>query len=41
VAQRINAGHYEDAERLIGSGSRFSKVSTEVATLLTRAMRGL
>ena len=41
VAQRINAGRYEDAERLIGSGSRFAQVSTEVAALLTRAMRGL
>jgi methyl-accepting chemotaxis protein len=41
VARRINGGQYEDAERLIGSGSRFAQVSTEVATLLTRAKRGL
>jgi methyl-accepting chemotaxis protein len=41
VAKRINDGRYEDAERLIGSGSRFAQVSTEVTALLTRAMRGL
>jgi methyl-accepting chemotaxis protein len=41
VARRINAGSYADAERLIGSGSPFANASTEVATLLTRAKRGL
>lgn len=41
VARQINAGMYEDAERLIGSGSRFAGVSTEVSTLLTQAKRGL
>ncbi|BAP87249.1 methyl-accepting chemotaxis sensory transducer [Burkholderiales bacterium GJ-E10] len=41
VARKINAGQYADAERLIGSGSRFATVSTEVATLLTQAKRGL
>jgi methyl-accepting chemotaxis protein len=41
VARRINAGSYADAERLIGSGSPFASTSTEVATLLTRAKRGL
>jgi len=41
VARRINAGQLADAERLIGSGSRFAQVSNEVATLLTRAKRGL
>jgi len=41
VARTINAGQFTDAERLIGSGSRFAQVSAEVATLLTRAKRGL
>ncbi len=41
VAQQINAGQYEQAERLIGSGSRFAQVSTDVATCLARAKRGL
>jgi methyl-accepting chemotaxis protein len=41
VARQINQGHYGEAERLIGSGSSFAQVSTEVATLLTRAQRGL
>lgn len=41
VARSINAGMYEDAERLIGSGSTFADVSNEVCTLLTRAKRGL
>lgn len=41
VARQINAGHYSQAERLIGSGSRFAQVSTDVSTLLTRAKRGL
>ncbi|MBT9487403.1 MAG: cache domain-containing protein [Rubrivivax sp.] len=41
VAERINSGAYADAERLIGSGSDFARCSTEVATLLTRAKRGL
>jgi methyl-accepting chemotaxis protein len=41
VARRINAGAYTEAERLIGSGSRFAQVSGEVATLLTQAKRGV
>jgi methyl-accepting chemotaxis protein len=41
AAQQINAGRYDEAERLIGAGSRFSQLSTEVCTLLTRAKRGL
>jgi methyl-accepting chemotaxis protein len=41
VARRINAGDYQRAEQLIGSGSDFARASTEVATLLTRAKRGL
>ena len=41
VAKRINAGAMDEAERLIGSGSRFAQVSTEVCTLLSRAKRGL
>jgi methyl-accepting chemotaxis protein len=41
VARRINAADYEFAERLIGSGSPFALVSSEVSTLLTRAKRGL
>ncbi|MBL8302776.1 MAG: CZB domain-containing protein, partial [Ideonella sp.] len=41
VARQINAGHYAQAETLIGAGSAFAKVSTEVAALLTRARRGL
>ena len=41
VAQQINAGHYAQAEELIGSGSTFSRVSNEVATILMRAKRGL
>ena len=41
VAHKINAGQYADAERLIGSGSVFAQVSTEVATILTKAKRGM
>jgi methyl-accepting chemotaxis protein len=41
VAQQINAGRYAEAERLIGAGSRFAQASTEVATILARAKRGL
>ncbi|MCE4537231.1 methyl-accepting chemotaxis protein [Pelomonas sp. P7] len=41
VARRINEGLYERAEQLIGSGSQFALVSTEVSTLLTQAKRGL
>ena len=41
VARQINSGHYDQAERLIGSGSVFARVSNEVATLLTQAKRGL
>jgi methyl-accepting chemotaxis protein len=39
VARVINDAHYNDAERLIGSGSHFSQVSTEVCTLLIKAKR--
>jgi methyl-accepting chemotaxis protein len=41
VARQINAGALEEAERLVGSGSRFASVSGEVCTLLTRVKRGL
>jgi len=41
VARRINGGQYEQAERLIGGGSAFARVSTEVSTLLTQAKRGM
>ncbi|WP_247664197.1 methyl-accepting chemotaxis protein [Ideonella alba] len=41
VAKQINQGRYAEAERLIGSGSAFAQVSTEVATILTKAKRGL
>ena len=41
VAKRINSGAFAEAERLIGSGSRFAQVSTEVSTLLTQAKRGM
>ncbi|ACB34433.1 methyl-accepting chemotaxis sensory transducer [Leptothrix cholodnii SP-6] len=41
LARQINAGHYAQAEQLIGAGSPFAQVSTEVATILTRAKRGL
>ena len=41
VAKRINAGAFAEAERMIGSGSRFAQVSTEVSTLLTQAKRGI
>jgi methyl-accepting chemotaxis protein len=41
VARKINGGQYADAERLIGSGSQFAQVSTEVSTLLTQAKRGM
>ena len=39
VARRINLGQMDQAERLIGSGSRFSQISGEVSTLLTQAKR--
>ena len=41
VARSINAGQMSEAERLVGSGSQFAQVSTEVSTLLTQAKRGL
>jgi len=41
VACVINAGKYESAERLIGSGSKFADVSNDVAMMLTNAKRGL
>lgn len=40
VARRINDGRRNEAEQLIGSGSAFSQLSTEVTLLLTRARRG-
>ena len=39
VARRINQGSYEDAARMIGSGSRFSKASNAVVSALMQAMR--
>ena len=39
MARKINAGQYADAEQLIGSGSHFANISTEVTTLLTSAKR--
>lgn len=41
VAQTINREQYDEAERQIGPGSAFTEVSTEVASLLTRAKREL
>ncbi len=41
IAQTINAGKYDDAERLIGAGSEFSHVSPDVTTLVTNAKRAL
>ncbi len=41
VARKINAGQYQDAEKLIGAGSHFSDISLEVTTLLSTAKRGL
>ena len=41
VAREINAGRYDEAERLLRSGTDFAHASTEVGTLLTRAKRGL
>lgn len=41
VARKINQGLMTDAERQIGSGSRFAQVSFEVSTLLTKAKRRL
>lgn len=39
VARTINAGRYADAEQLIGSGSQFAEVSSQVSSLLTKAKR--
>jgi methyl-accepting chemotaxis protein len=41
VARKINAGAYLEAERLIGSGSTFADLSSEVAMVLTQAKKGL
>ncbi len=41
VAKVINAGQYTDAEQLIGAGSAFARVSTEVSALLAKAKREL
>ncbi|HET6787093.1 MAG TPA: CZB domain-containing protein, partial [Aquabacterium sp.] len=41
VARKINAGAYQEAERLIGAGSPFAEASTEVGMALTQAKRGL
>ncbi len=41
VAEKINLHMFNDAEMLIGSGSVFSDISTEVATLLANAKRTL
>lgn len=40
VARRINQGAYDAAEQLLGSGSEFAAVSTDVSTLLAQAKRG-
>ncbi|MDE2372492.1 MAG: cache domain-containing protein [Burkholderiales bacterium] len=40
VAEVINAGQYEQAERLIASGSEFGQASVEVTTALTAARGG-
>ena len=39
VARQINAARYDEAERMIGAGSRFAEVSTEVTVALGRAKR--
>ena len=39
VARQINAERYDEAERMIGAGSRFAEVSTEVTVALGRAKR--
>ena len=41
IARHINAGQYDDASRMIDSGSRFAQLSGQVATMLTQAGRGL
>ncbi len=41
VAKAVNQGAYEQAERLIGSGSRFAEVSTATVTDILRAKRDL
>jgi methyl-accepting chemotaxis protein len=41
VAKAVNQGAYGQAERLIGSGSRFASVSTETVTDILRAKREL
>ena len=39
VARSINAGQYDNAERMIGSGSVFAQASNAVTTVLTRVKR--
>lgn len=41
VARQINAGRYADAERLLGSGSRFAEISTDVVGAIGRAAQRL
>jgi methyl-accepting chemotaxis protein len=41
VAESINRGQYSDAERLIGSGSRFAQASTQTVSSILRSKREL
>lgn len=41
VAEKINRHLFDDAEKLIGSGSHFANVSSDVSTLLSSAKRAL
>ena len=41
VAATINRGAYEQAERLLGSGSRFAEASNRTVTAIVQAKRGL
>lgn len=41
AARRINGGQCQVAERLLGSGPDFARLSNEVGMLLTQAKRGL
>lgn len=41
VARKINAGQYDHADQLLGSGSDFSNVSMEVLTMLSSAKRSM
>jgi methyl-accepting chemotaxis protein len=41
VAATINRGAYDDAERLLGSGSRFAEASNRTVTAILRVKRDL